>query len=148
MFYGLGMNNVAAKTAARITPNNADIVSMLLRFIREDAERAGDQATEHAADSIGWFCATGRAFLGLQRVMQHMSKSTLKAFVARVAKGMAAEGKAKRGPMAEVVAGDMSNIVLARAIGCADVQAAEAFCCNHPHARQFTLGGADARKAA
>lgn len=136
------MNNdvATAKPAAYITPNNADIVSMWLRFIREDAEHAGDQATEHAAYSIGWFCATGRAFVGLQRAMQHMSKQALRAFVARVAKGMRAEGRAKRGAAAEVVAGDLTNDVLARALGCKDATAAAEFCCNHPHARRFTLG--------
>lgn len=135
------MNNVAAeKPAARINPSNADTVSMWLRFIREDAERAGDQATEHAAYSIGWFCATGRAFIGLQRVMQHMTRSTLKAFVVRVAKGMQAEGKAKRGPAAEVVAGDLSNDVLARALGIKDASTAVETCCNHPHGQRFTLG--------
>lgn len=135
------MSNVAAeKSAARITPSNADTVSMWLRFIREDAERAGDQATEHAAYSIGWFCSTGRAFIGLQRVMQHMTKATLRAFVARVAKGMHAEGKAKRGPQAEVVAGDLSNDVIARALGCKDAAAAAERCCNHPYAVRFTLG--------
>lgn len=136
------MNNVAAaeKPAARITPSNAAIASMWLGFIREDAERAGDQALEQAAYAVAWFCATGRAFTGLQRAMRHMSKATLRALVARVAKGMQAEGKAKRGPDASVVTGDLSNAVLAAALGCADVVAAEQLCCNHPCGVRFTLG--------
>lgn len=134
------MINVAEKPAARISPNDIAIVMMWLRFMREDAERADDMATEQAAYSVAWFCATGRAFTGLQRAMAHMTKGTLRAFVQRVAKGMQAEGKAKRGPGAGVVTGDLTNGVLAGAFGCADVRAAEELCCNHPYGRRLTIG--------
>jgi hypothetical protein len=134
------MSNDVAKPAARISPNDIAIVMMWLRFMREDAERAGDQATEQAAYSVAWFCATGRAFTGLQRAMGHMTKGTLRAFVARVAKGMQAEGKVKRGPGAGAVTGDLTNAVLAAAFGCADVRTAEELCCNHPYGARLTIG--------
>lgn len=134
------MNVAAEKPAARVTPNTSGLISMWLGHMREDADRAGDLALEQAAYSIAWFMATGRAFTGVERAMAHMTKGTLAALVKRVAKGMAAEGKAKRGEGAGVVTGDLTNLVLARAFGCADVAAATELCCNHPYARRFTLG--------
>lgn len=128
-----------AKPAARVTPI-IDITTMWLGHMRDDASRADDQATEIAAYSILWFCGTGRAFTGLERAMAHMTKGTLRAFVARVAKGMQAEGKARRGSAGSIVTGDLTNDVLARALGCKDAVGAQNFCCGHPYGNRLTLG--------
>lgn len=53
---------------------------------------------------------------------------------------MQAAAKERRGAESSIVAGDLSNAVLAAALGCKDVAAAEQLCCNHPYGIRFTLG--------
>lgn len=132
--------NVAEKPAARVTPI-WDCTLSTLRYWHGDAERADDRITEQALYAILWFFGTGRAFTGLWRALSHMNNTTLRAYVARVTKGMRAQAKARRGAESSIVAGDLSNAVLAAALGCTDVAAAEQLCCNHPYGVRFTLGG-------
>jgi hypothetical protein len=129
----------AEKPAARVTPI-WDCTVSTLRYWHDDAERADDRLTEQALYAILWFFGSGRAFGGLWRALSHMNKTTLRAYVVRVTKGMQAAAKERRGATTSIVAGDLSNAVLAAALGCADVASAEHLCCNHPYGRRFTLG--------
>jgi hypothetical protein len=134
------MNNVVAeKSTARVTPI-WDCTLSTLRYWHVDAERADDRLTEQAIYAILWFFGTGRAFTGIRRALEHMNKTTLRAYVARVAKGMQDQARVKRGTEHSIVTGDLSNAVLAAALGCSDVATAEQLCCNHPYGVRFTLG--------
>lgn len=140
MYHHLMIDAAVKKPAARITPSSVTF-HMHLAGVRDDALRADDDATEQAAYAVLWFCGSGRAFTGLERAGAHMTRGTVRAFLARVVKGMQAAGKAKRGTGASVVAGDLSNDILAHAIGAYDAAAATHLCCSHPYGQRFTLGG-------
>lgn len=120
---------------ARITPCFEAFVNAL-QIMRVGA----DMNTDQAIYAILWFLGSGRAFTGLHRVCSHMRKSTAKAFVRRVQAGMLEAAKATR-PGAEcIVAGDLSNMILARALGFGSLEVAADVTCNHPYGRVWTMG--------
>jgi hypothetical protein len=120
----------------RIVPDRYNY-EQAIRFMREDAERSGESNLECAAYSILWFCGSGRAFTGFERVCSHMHRGTVKALVRRVLAGMLKNAKARGSDF--VVTGDLTNQVLAKAIGC-PVDAVSDWACAHPYGQPFTFG--------
>lgn len=133
------MNNVAAKPAARVTPI-IDCMVSTLSYWRGDAERAESSARAMALYAMLWYFGTGRAFPGCQRALSHMTKGTLRAYVARVEAAMLARAKAEHG-RSSLVPADLTNEILVRAFGpCDDLSAAVERIASHPYGRRLTIG--------
>ena len=107
------------------------------RWMLENAERSNDFNTAAACYAVAWFFGTGRAFTGAHRVVSHMTKSTVKAFLRRTVSLMATAAS-KRGSTC-CVSGDMNNVLLAAALGL-PVDRADVAACDHEYGVRYTLG--------
>lgn len=126
-------------TSKRITPC-FDMFESVARNHREDAERQDRYNGATACHAVLWFFGTGRAFSGAHRLVSHMHRGTMKAFLRRVEKGMVAAA-AKRGSSHAVMA-DLTNAVLAEALGVSADSVGVELACSHPYGVVYTLASA------
>jgi len=109
-----------------------------LRMQREDAERRGETNREIVLFSLMYYFSTGRAMVGLPRLLAHMEPRTIDAFVRRVQKGMEKHAKECRDSKT-LVTGDLNNTVLAAALGYNTLDDAATAIVHHPYGEKFTF---------
>jgi hypothetical protein len=122
---------------SRITPCMSSFETVV-RECHYQAEQSGDMNGAAVAYAILWFVSTGRAFTGFARACAHMRKGTVKALVRRIYKGMSMSASV-RGSSA-VVIGDLTNAILASALGYSDVANATNGTCGFEYGTAYVLG--------